>query len=231
MGAKLLLFDIDGTLVRGFGAGGRALLRAAEALLGPSVHEHHVNFGGALDPWLFGQLAQAIGRELDDELHRALRSHYAELLIEELRSAAAPSVALPGVHAVLAQLRADPRVTLGLLTGNYAETGALKLRGVGIEPDWFPVQAWGDMAPTRPGLVPVALAQLARLAQLATAVPAAEVVVIGDTERDVECALANGCLCVAVATGKTSFADLRAAGAQVVVEDLSDPGPLLELLA
>jgi phosphoglycolate phosphatase-like HAD superfamily hydrolase len=49
--------------------------------------------------------------------------------------------------------------------------------------------------------------------------------------RDVECALANGCLCVAVATGGTSFGDLHAAGAQVVVEDLSDPGPLLELLA
>jgi phosphoglycolate phosphatase len=225
MGAKLLLFDIDGTLVRGFGAGGRALRRAAEALLGPGVREHYVNFGGALDPWLFRQLAQRIGRELDDELHGALRTHYAELLIEELRMGTPPAIALPGVHAVLEQLRGDRRVTLGLLTGNYAETGALKLRGVGIEPDWFPVQAWGDMAPTRPGLVPVALAQLA------TAVPAAEVVVIGDTPRDVECARENGCLCVAVATGVTSLADLRAAGAEVVLEDLSDPGPLLELLA
>ncbi|HMI92203.1 MAG TPA: HAD family hydrolase [Polyangiales bacterium] len=225
MGAKLLLFDIDGTLVRGFGSGGRALRRAAEALLGPSVREHYVNFGGALDPWLFRQLAQCIGRELDDELHGALRTHYAQLLIEELSLAAPAAIALPGVHSVLEQLRADRRVTLGLLTGNYAETGALKLRGVGIEPDWFPVQAWGDMAPTRPGLVPVALAQLA------TAVPAAEVVVIGDTLRDVECARENGCLCVAVATGGTSLADLRAAGAHVVVEDLSDPGPLLELLA
>jgi phosphoglycolate phosphatase-like HAD superfamily hydrolase len=225
MGAKLLLFDIDGTMVRGYGAGGRALRRAAEALLGPGVREHHLNFGGALDPWLFGRLAQCIGRELDDELHGALRTHYAELLIEELRVATQPAIALPGVHAVLARLRADTRVTLGLLTGNYAETGALKLRGVGIEPSWFPVQAWGDMATTRPGLVPVAMAQLA------TAVPAAEVVVIGDTVRDVECARENGCLCVAVGTGGTSVAELRAAGAEIVVDDLSDPAPLLELLA
>jgi phosphoglycolate phosphatase-like HAD superfamily hydrolase len=225
MGAKLLLFDIDGTMVRGFGAGGRALRRAAEALLGPGVRDHDLNFGGALDPWLFGRLAQCIGRELDHELHGALRTHYAELLIEELRAATQPAIALPGVHAVLERLRADPRVTLGLLTGNYAETGALKLRGVGIEPSWFPVQAWGDMATTRPGLVPVAMAQLA------TAVPAAEVVVIGDTVRDVECALANGCLCVAVGTGGTSVAELRAAGAAIVVDDLSDPSPLLELLA
>jgi phosphoglycolate phosphatase len=126
---------------------------------------------------------------------------------------------------VLAQLRADPRVTLGLLTGNYAETGAIKLRGVGIEPSWFPVQAWGDMAETRPLLVPVALRQLQ------TAVPAAEVVVIGDTLRDVECARANGCLCVAVGTGGATVEALRGAGADLVLEDLSDPGPLLRLLA
>jgi phosphoglycolate phosphatase-like HAD superfamily hydrolase len=224
MGAKLLLFDIDGTLLRGFGAGGRALRRAAEALLGPGVRDHHMTFGGALDPWLFRQLCTAIGRELDLDLHASLRARYAQLLVEELQRAEPRAIALPGVLDVLERLRGDARVTLGLLTGNYAETGALKLRGVGIEPSWFPVQAWGDMADTRPGLVPVALAQLA------TAVPAGEVVVIGDTVRDVECARANGCLCLAVGTGGGRLDELRAAGADVVVEDLSDPAPLLELL-
>ena len=224
MGAKLLLWDIDGTMVRGHGAGGRALRRAAEALLGPGVRDHHLNFGGALDPWLFRRLCEAIGRELDDELHSSLRAHYAQLLIEEWRNAQPAAYALPGVLSLLAQLRTDPRVTLGLLTGNYAETGAVKLRGVGIEPDWFPIQAWGDMADTRPGLVPVALRQLA------TAVPASQVVVIGDTLRDVECAHANGCLCVAVATGGATFEELTDAGADVVLPDLSDPQRLLALL-
>jgi phosphoglycolate phosphatase-like HAD superfamily hydrolase len=224
MGAKLLLWDIDGTMVRGYGAGGRALLRAAEALLGPSVRGAQINFGGALDPWIFRQLVTASGRELDAELHRALRSHYAELLVEELRMAVRPLEALPGVHAALELLRPRRDITLGLLTGNYAETGALKLRAAQIEPQWFPIQAWGDMADSRPGLVPVALAQLT------TAVPAAEVVVIGDTLRDIECAHANGCLCVAVGTGGTTSAELRAAGADVVLEDLRDPAPLLALL-
>src|SRR5262249_43337867 len=150
------------------------------------------------------------------ELHGALRARYAQLLVEELAATSPPAIALPGVLTLLAQLRVDPRATLGLLTGNYAESGALKLRGVGIEPDWFPIQAWGDRAATRPGLVPVALKQLT------TAVPAGEVVVIGDTLRDVECAHANGCLCVAVGTGGTSVEALRAAGADVVVEDLRD---------
>ena len=224
MGAKLLLWDIDGTMLRGHGAGGRAIRRAAEALLGPGVRDHQLSFGGALDPWLFRCLCDAIGRELDAELHAALRAHYAELLVEELRNANPPPLALPGVHALLTRLRNDARVTLGVLSGNYGETGALKLRQVGIEPTWFPVQAWGDMAETRPLLVPVALRQLR------TAVPAAEVVVIGDTERDVECAHANGCLCVAVATGGSSFEALQAAGADLVLPDLRDPSRLLALL-
>ena len=224
MGAKLLLWDIDGTLLRGHGAGGRALRRAAEAVLGPGVREHHVDFGGALDPWLFRRLCEAIGRELDDALHAALRVHYAEVLVEEWRNAQPAAYALPGVLSLLAQLRGDARVTLGLLTGNYPETGAIKLRAVGIEPEWFPIQAWGDMADTRPGLVPVALRQLQ------TALPAGEVVVIGDTVRDVECARANGCVCVAVATGGASFEELRTAGADVVLPDLRDPARLLALL-
>lgn len=224
MGAKLLLFDIDGTLLRGYGAGGRAMRRAAERLFGPGAHEAQLSFGGALDPWLFRRLAEHMGRELDAELHRALRNHYGELLVEELRIAARPLEALPGVHAVLELLRPRRDITLGLLTGNYAETGALKLRAARIEPDWFPVQAWGDMADSRPGLVPVALAQLT------TAVPAAEVVVIGDTPRDIECAHANGCLCVAVATGGHGRDELHAAGADFVLDDLTDPSPLLALL-
>jgi phosphoglycolate phosphatase-like HAD superfamily hydrolase len=223
--AKLLLFDIDGTLLRGYGAGGRALLRAAEAVLGPGIRGAQINFGGALDPWIFAQLARIVGRELDRELHSRLRAHYAELLVEELRTAERRLEALPGVHSVLEHLRGEPRVTLGLLTGNYAETGALKLRAAGIDPDWFPVQAWGDMAEARPLLVPHALRQMA------SAVHASEVVVIGDTLRDVECAHANGCVCVAVATGFTSAADLEAGGAELVLADLSDPSPLLRLIA
>src|SRR5262249_41306826 len=153
--------DIDGTLLRGYGAGGRALLRAAEALLGPEVRDAQINFGGALDPWIFAQLSERVGRALDHELHASLRARYAELLVGELRDAVRPLEALPGVHALLAQLRAERRTTLGLLTGNYAETGALKLRAAGIEPAWFPVQAWGDKAEARPLLVPYALRQLA----------------------------------------------------------------------
>ncbi len=221
---KLVLFDIDGTLLRGHGAGGRAMRRAAEAVLGERCRGAEIEFGGALDPLILRQLAQHGGYTLDDALHAAFRRTYRELLIHELANAERRIEALPGVHGLLAHLRQTRVATLGLLTGNYADTGALKLRAAGIDPDWFEIAAWGDMAEARPGLVPVALAQL-------TAALAPEhVIVVGDTVRDVHCAHENGALCVAVATGGSTRAALEAAGADIVLDDLRDPAPVLRLI-
>jgi phosphoglycolate phosphatase-like HAD superfamily hydrolase len=86
------------------------------------------------------------------------------------------------------------------------------------------VGAFGDDAPTRPGLVRLALERSP------SRVDPADAIVIGDTPRDVECARANGCACLAVATGGHSREQLQEAGAERVVTDLGDPAPLLELL-
>jgi phosphoglycolate phosphatase len=221
---KLVLFDIDGTLLRAHGAGGRAMRRAAETLLGERCKDALVNFGGALDPWIFRQIARHGGFEIDAALHAALRKLYGTLLVEELASADEPCRVLPGVLDLLAHMRRERVATLGLLTGNYAETAALKLRAAGIDPDWFSIAAWGDMADERHALVPVALSQLQ------PRVGAEHVIVVGDTVRDVHCALANGSTCVAVATGGTSERELRAAGAHVVLPDLREASALLQLL-
>lgn len=223
--AKLVLFDIDGTLLRGHGVGARAMRRAAEIVLGERCRDAQLEFGGALDPLLFRELARHGGYSVDDAIHATYRKLYAELLVQEMATAERPCQALPGVHDLLARMRAERPAILGLLTGNYAETGSHKLRSAGIDPDWFEVAAWGDMAEQRPGLVQVALAQLA-------ARPVAQdVIVVGDTVRDVQCAHANGGVCVAVATGHTSAAELAEAGADVVLDDLRDPMPLLRMLA
>ncbi len=214
---KLVLFDIDGTLLRGHGAGSRAMRRAAEAVLGERCRGAEIDLGGALDPWIFRQLAEHGGYTLDDALHAAFRRTYRELLIHELANAERRIEALPGVHELLAHMRQTRVATLGLLTGNYADTGALKLRAAGIDPDWFEIAAWGDMAEARPRLVPVALAP-------------EHVIVVGDTVRDVHCAHENGALCVAVATGGSTRAALEAAGADIVLDDLRDPAPVLRLI-
>lgn len=221
---KLLLFDIDGTLLRGHGAGGRAMRRAAERVLGARCRDAVVDFSGRLDPSILREIAAHGGYTVDDAAHASFRRVYREFLVEEIARAERRIEALPGVLELLARLRAERPAVLGLLTGNYPETAAIKLRAVGIEPDWFEVSAYGHMAEERPGLVQVALAQLA------ARVAPGDVIVVGDTVRDVHCAVANGSVCVAVCTGGNTAAELAGAGAHVVLPDLRDPAPLLRLL-
>lgn len=223
MRAKLLLFDIDGTLLRAYGAGSRAMLRAGIEVLGERCEGARIDVGGALDPWIFEELARHGGYVADAARHDSFREVYARTLDAELARAEPPARSMPGVIELLAQLRAQPPALLGMLTGNYPETGMRKLRHVGIDPDWFSPVAWGDQAPDRPALVRVALAQ-------APHVRAEDVIVIGDTPRDVHCAQANGARCLAVATGGFSVEALRAAGADRVVDDLRDPSALYEML-
>jgi phosphoglycolate phosphatase-like HAD superfamily hydrolase len=219
-----LLFDIDGTLLRAYGAGSEAMRRAAELVLGERCRGAQFDLGGALDPWIFEQLASHGGYTVDDEVHARFRPVYAKLLREHLEKPESRCLALPGVQALLAHLRQAKRATMGLLTGNYAETGSIKLRKAGIEVEQFEIAAWGDMAKTRPGLVPVALSQLTRQ------VAPGEVIVIGDTVKDVLCAHHNGALCVAVATGGSTRAQLEAAGADVVLDNLEDLDTVLKHL-
>jgi len=213
---KVLLFDIDGTLLRAYGAGSEAMRRAAVKLLGERCHGAQIDLGGALDPWIFERLASHGGYEVDDSMHARFRPLYAELLVEQLAKPESKCLAMPGVHTLLAHLREAKSWTMGLLTGNFAETGAIKLRRAGIEVEQFEIAAWGDMAKTRPGLVPVALAQLPRT------VASRDVIVIGDTVRDVHAAHENGAICLAVTTGGSTRSQLEEAGADVVLDNLED---------
>jgi phosphoglycolate phosphatase-like HAD superfamily hydrolase len=177
-----------------------------------------------MDPWIFEQLASHGGYTVDDEVHARFKPLYAKLLVEHLELPTSRCLALPGVHALLAHLRAAKRATMGLLTGNYAETGSIKLRKAGIDVAQFEISAWGDMAKTRPGLVPIALSQLPRQ------VAPSDVIVIGDTVKDVLCAHHNGAMCIAVATGGATRKQLEDAGADVVLDSLEDLDAVLKHL-
>lgn len=213
---KVLLFDIDGTLLRAYGAGSEAMRRAAEQVLGERCRGAQIDLGGALDPWIFERLAEHGGYAIDDDAHGRFRPLYAKLLVEQLDKPTSRCLAMPGVHALLAHLRQAKCATIGVLTGNYRETGGIKLQRAGIDPEQFEISAWGDMAKTRPGLVPVALSQLTRK------VAPHDVIVIGDTVRDVHAAHENGALCLAVTTGGSTRAQLEAAKADVVLDNLED---------
>lgn len=231
MTAPLLLFDIDGTLLRSGGAGMRAMRRAVSQLYRDDVDWDGIETRGSLDPVIFAEMAARNGHPHDAAGHERFRLHYVAALAEELDRGRDGVLLLPGVSALLATLRpraARGDMVLGLLTGNYRDAVPLKLRAVGLDPGWFAIQACGDDAPTRPDLTALAMRRCARL----TGSPPdpGRVIVIGDTPLDVACAHAHGCVALAVTTGWHDAATLRAAGADLVMTDLSDPTPLLELM-
>ena len=123
-------------------------------------------------------------------------------------------------------MRETRAATLGLLTGNYSDAIPIKLSAIGIEPAWFEVTAFGDEAADRRALAALAISKYE--GQLGATIAPRRVVVVGDTPRDVDCAHAHGCYAFAVATGRYDAAALAAAGADRVVDDLSDPTPLIQ---
>jgi phosphoglycolate phosphatase-like HAD superfamily hydrolase len=223
---KLALFDIDGTLLLGGGAGARAMTRAGQAVLGPAFTLDGIELGGALDSWIYEQAAASMGDEDARHRHDAFRESYLAELLRELEEGPPPTL-LPGVMPLLARLEAMTNVTLGLVTGNYRDAVPHKLRKVGIDPARFAIGAFGDEGTTRPGLVRLAMT---RWAERGHDPDPARVVVIGDTPRDVACARENGCRCFAVATGRYSKAELARAGADAVVDHLGEAGVLLDWL-
>ncbi len=217
----LILFDIDMTLLSTGGSGMRSIVEAGRALHGESFSAEGVGFAGRLDPLIFSEVLVRNGVADTEEEHARLRREYAVRL--ERRLAGGAARALPGVMALLTELERRP-VTLGVLTGNFEETGSMKLRSAGIEPARFAVRVWGDESPHRPPrrehLVPVGMERAC--AVRGSVLRGEEVVVIGDTPGDVACARAHGCRSVGVATGQYGVDKLAEAGAGLVVRDLSD---------
>lgn len=225
---KLLLFDIDGTLIRGYGAGSRAMLRAGRELFGEAFSLDGVMIGGGLDPLIYAQAVARLGIDDPAAQHDSFRERYLQEMRHEFAHAAQRPHVLPGVHELLAQLVQRDDVLLGLVTGNYRAAVPIKFAAVGLSPETFVVGAFGDCGPTRPDLVRVALERAQ--VHAGRRFEPAQTFVIGDTPRDVDCALHHGCVCLGVATGGHTAEELRRAGAHHVAADLSDASVLLSLL-
>ena len=224
----LVLFDVDGTLLLSRGASLRCYRAAAHELFGRELVADGMKTAGGLDPLIWRDLCavNGIGADTADREHARFRSTYARILGAEL-AAGGVAYALPGVIALLDAL-ADGAggIHLGLLTGNYPETGRLKLQAAGIALERFAVAAWGDEAGRRPDLVPLARERHARRSGRALAPE--QVVIVGDTPHDVGCAREHGCRSLAVATGGATRAELEAAGATRVVDDLRATGAIVD---
>jgi len=218
---RLVLFDIDGTLLWTDGAGRRAIHRALIEVFGATGPADH-RFDGKTDPQIVRELMRDVGHDdahIDARL-QALFIRYVQCLREELRDPAHPSKPLPGVTDLLDALARRSDVTLGLLTGNLVDGARAKLEAVGIDPDIFVVGAYGSDHELRPELP--AIAQRRARARLGVDIAGSDIVVIGDTPADLQCGRDIGVRAIGVATGRYTTDDLAAQGAVAVFADLSD---------
>jgi phosphoglycolate phosphatase-like HAD superfamily hydrolase len=218
---KLVLFDIDGTVLLSDGAGKRAVRRAMVEVFGTPGPESH-RFDGKTDPQIVRELQRIAGhpdRHIDEHLPRAI-GRYVELLNEELDRPGTRAYTLPGVPELLDALEARDDAVLGLLTGNVMEGARAKLSAVGINPDRFVVGAYGSDHETR-GELP-AIARQRMLEAHGHNFAGHDIVIIGDTPSDIQCGQSIGVRAIGVATGHYSVADLLGCGAYAAFEDLSD---------
>ncbi len=229
----LVLFDIDGTLLSTGGAGLVALERAGRELFSPGFDVSGIDFAGRLDVLIMADLLRRHGVDAGSQAIARFRAGYAAHMPWAMDLHKSKTEAKPGTRELVRATAELAGCTIGLLTGNFAETGTMKVRGAGFDPGVFRVNAWGDEStstpPTRDDLPKSAMAKYAALH--GRAVEPRRVVVIGDTPHDVRCARVNGCRSIAVATGKFSVAELRAAGADLAVPDLRDTARLVEWMA
>jgi phosphoglycolate phosphatase len=226
--SKVILFDIDGTLILTGGAGMRALNRACEEVTGLSDAFAEVPVAGRTDRIILHDAMRKAGRDLDEQLLSALRSRYVQLLQEEiLCPGRGVKAILPGVRELLDVLAARDDVFLGLVTGNFEEGARIKLEYFDLW-RYFRCGAYGDDAVDRNDLVPFAWRRALECGL--NAVHVDNVFVVGDTPHDIACAHAAGATPIAVATGSFTADQLREAGAREVFGDLRDTRAFVSLL-
>ena len=227
---KLVLFDIDGTLLWTDGAGRSAIRTALLAELGSTGPIEGFRFDGKTDPQIVRELLRAFGNpHAESGAHvQAVCDRYVEMLEGELASGKRTPHVFPGVWELLDLIERRDDAVLGLLTGNLAAGARLKLASVGMEFDRFRVGAFGSDAAERGELPAIAAA---RAAELVGEPPTGEdIVIIGDTPADVTWGAGVGARAIAVATGSYGVAELAAAGAYAVFEDLLDTEGVLEAI-
>ncbi|TFG88313.1 MAG: HAD family hydrolase [Gemmatimonadales bacterium] len=227
---RLVLFDIDGTILLTAGAGRRALTAALAAEMASHEAFERVRFDGKTDPQIVAELLQAASHPAasDVEYIRVVCHRYVALLEAELLAGRTRTTVRPGIGDLLDALEREAGVVLGLLTGNIARGAELKLAAAGLDPARFRIGAFGSDSAHRPDLPAIATQRAEGL--FGRQPGGAEVVIIGDTPADMTCGQGIGARAIGVATGSYAISDLSAAGAHAVFGDLSDTLRVLEAI-
>lgn len=217
---KIVLFDVDGTLLWTDGAGRRAIHRALHDVLGIEHPAASFRFDGRTDPEIVRLFAAAAGRQHGPDTVAEVLARYIPLLDDELSRPGHRTTVYPGVFELVAALERRRDCVMGLLTGNVAEGARLKLRSGGLDIARFRVGAFGSDHEDRAELPAIAQRRAREL--LGVEATGQDVVIVGDTPADVTCGRAIGARAIGVATGSYTVPDLLGAGADAAFADLSE---------
>lgn len=219
---RLVLFDIDGTLLKTSGAGRESTRRAMHEVFGTvgKLDVHH--FGGKTDWQTLLELLGEDGYTRDHigeampRYHEAMARHLDSIMVDFTVTRCAG--AWETVEALRVRAAEQGDISLGLVTGNVKDAANVKLRAAGYDPSWFPVGAFGHEALERDLLPPIAIARAAAYYQYDFKPD--QVIVIGDTAMDIACARACGASVIAVGTGFSTRDELLAAAPDAYFDDL-----------
>ena len=222
---KLLLWDIDGTILHTGKAGETALGRAMEKLYGINRGLQGLEIAGRTDKWIVEQLLGRDGKPNGPEEVGQFLDVYVELLADELPQR--NGGLHPGVLGILEEAHRRPELVQALLTGNIEKGARLKLTRYGVN-HFFDFGAFADDSSIRNELGPHAKRRAEK--KHGEEFPAERIFVIGDTPHDVACARAIGAKAIAVATGSFTKRQLKDCGADAVFTDLAHPKAFFDLL-
>lgn len=216
---KLVLFDIDGTILLTNKSGRRSLERALEQVLGRTVSTSGIDFAGKTDRQILREIMAAAG--IDASQGNGTLARIETVYQDEMNRLLDPDdvLILPGVRPLLETLGRRPNVQLALLTGNLEPMAYLKLEAAGLD-SYFPFGAFGSDDEDRNKLPAVALARA--YAHTGRSFAPESVFIIGDTVHDVTCSRSIGCRTVIVCTGTYSRQELELHAPDLLLDDLSD---------
>lgn len=227
---RLILWDVDGTLVRAGDIGAAVFDLALDAVVGRRP-DTRIRMSGKTDPQIVHEYLAQMGVPADpatvDAVLRGIEGQLAAAAAEgELLQSGS---ACAGVGDVLAALAGDERVVSSLLTGNVFPNALVKVGAFGLDRYLdLEVGAYGSDHRDRNELVPFALSRLE--AERGVRLTGEQVWIVGDSPRDLACARAAGASCLLVATGRYRLDELADLGADAVLADLSDTARVVELL-
>ena len=226
---QLVLWDVDHTLIATRGISGELFGRAFREVTGHEMKQY-AGTDGMTDAVAFRETAKLLELSTGREDFERFAATLAELHVRRGPAIHERGHVLPGAAAALSGVASLPGVRQTIVTGNVRGAAEVKLRVLGLDSqiDWS-LGAYGEDADEPAELVRIALRRAAQPS--GEELPPADAVLIGDTPSDVQAGIEAGVRVVAVTSGRSDEAELRAAGAQLVLPGLDDTEELLKTLA